>query len=409
MNSTYSKLVSTYTTIRQQSGGARLYVVGYPQIAKVGGDCGLNVHLNSNEVLFSSQLISYLDGVVQRAAKTAGVYYVDTQHAFDGHRLCEAAPSAMNGLTAGGDAGTTVLGKTINFIGAESYHPTPLGYQLLAHTIAQQTNGLATAMPVPGVYAAPEFNANADILQGVPKTGRQIDTTTYDNSISDEMLLRGDSQQVMLNSTAVQMSPGSDYQIVLHSTPLTLATGTADAAGNINQAITLPTSVEPGFHTLNIYGKDLAGDDVDVQKIVYVAASATDYNGDGVPNSQDACLVVPPSGQDADHDGVDDACDTQVVPLATASASTDKENPNSAVRLTASTQAPVADTIQPPNIVLGNFATTGPLNNLAPTAIAANSYTGTRRSLFTLNWLLVGIVTVAITFLTALYLKLQTG
>lgn len=305
----YAKLVHTYTTLRDASGGARVYVVGYPQIAKVGGNCGLNVHLNAAEIGFSAQLIDYLDGVVRQAAQTAGVFYVDTQHAFDGHRLCEAGNKAMNALTAGNDAGISVRGHQINLIGAESYHPTTLGYQLLAKTIAAQTKKMTAPMPTPTKFSVPTFDTAAPILAGVPVTGRPIRWTTHDDMIASDFVLRGDAQLVTVNGADLQLQPGSRYQIVLHSTPIFLDEGSVNADGNITTTVHIPTNVEPGYHVVHVYGTNMAGEPVDVQKVLYVAVSVDDYDGDGIPNTANACLVVSPSGQDADQDGIDDACD----------------------------------------------------------------------------------------------------
>ncbi|HSX05284.1 MAG TPA: SGNH/GDSL hydrolase family protein [Candidatus Saccharimonadales bacterium] len=308
INATYTKLVDTYTTLREQSGGARLYVVGYPQVAKVGGDCGLNVHLNAGEVAFAAQLISYLDTVVERAAATAGVFYVDTQQAFDGHRLCEGGQSAMNGFTVGGDAGTAILGHTVNFIGAESYHPTVLGHQLLAHAIAVKTNGLSAPMPAPGVFAPPQLDANIPLLQEAPKTGRSTRSTRHDDSMSVDVTARGQTEQVAVNGAQAQLKPGGQYSVVLHSDPITIGSGTVDADGNISMSVTVPLNAPPGYHTLHVYATDMAGDAIDIQKAIYVAASANEPSDAG----GDACLLFPASGQDADRDGIDDACDGDI-------------------------------------------------------------------------------------------------
>jgi hypothetical protein len=115
INSTvFPNLVKTYTEI-EKSGPAdtRVYAIGYPQIANPDGSCAVNVRLNKNEILFSQQIINYLDSVIAQAAAKSGVYYVDTQNAFDGHRLCEAGPGdgiAVNGLTAGNDRPTQLGG-----------------------------------------------------------------------------------------------------------------------------------------------------------------------------------------------------------------------------------------------------------------------------------------------------------
>lgn len=311
IDNTYGKLVHTYTTLRQQSGG-RLYVVGYPQIAKTDSPCGFNVHLNSSEVAFSQQLVDYLDSVVQKAAQTAGAFYVDTQHAFDGHRLCEAGDKAMNGLTAGNDQGAKILGHQINVIGAESYHPTQLGYRLLAEAIAAETHGLTAPMPTPTPYAVPVLGSDLPILQGVTITGRKINWVTTDDMMTDDFALSGDTQQVTVDGTTVQLQPGSKYQIVLHSDPVLLDEGGVDADGNVAVTVRIPAGTRPGYHVLHLYGTDMAGDAVDVQKVVYVAASADDFDGDGIPNSANLCLIVPPTNQDVDGDGIDDACDPEI-------------------------------------------------------------------------------------------------
>ena len=318
INGVYSKLVNTYKTLREQSGGARLYAVGYPQIAKPGGDCGLNVHLNGDEVTFSARLIDYLDSVVQRAAQTAGVVYVDTQHAFDGHRLCEApaGESAMNGFTVGNDAGITIDGHVINFIGAESYHPTALGYRLLADTIAKATKNLAASMPGPTAYAAPVLDPSLPILQDVPRTGRAMKRVANDPAIADDFVVRGAAQQVAVNGAELQLQPGSPYQVVLHSDPIVLDEGGVDEDGNVATTVHIPTDVAPGYHVLHVYGKDMAGDDVDIQKILYVAASVDDYDGDGTANEANACMLLPLSHQDVDQDGIDDACDPAITPAS---------------------------------------------------------------------------------------------
>jgi len=312
INATYPKLVNTYTTLRNVSGGARIYVVGYPQVAKVGGDCGLNVHLNADEILFASRLIDYLDNVVQQAAQTAGVQYVDTQHAFDGHRLCESGDKAMNGFTLGGDAGVTIHKHEVNFIGSESYHPTQLGYKLLAQTIAAETDDLAEPMPVATPFVSPIFDPSIPLLTSVAKIGRVVQTVSYDVDLTSDALVRSDTAQLVVNNPELQLQPGSRYQVVLHSTPMLLDEGGVDANDIITTAVHIPNDTDPGYHTLHIYATNMAGEAIDIQKIVYVAASVDSLASDTTSGNGAVCLVVLPSGQDVDHDGIDDACDPEI-------------------------------------------------------------------------------------------------
>jgi len=302
INATYSKLVDTYTTIRDQSGGARIYVIGYPQVAKVGGDCGLNVHLNSDEVLFASQLIDYLDTIVQKAAQAAGVFYVDAQHVLDGHRLCESGDKAVNGFTVGNDAGITIpiLNHEVNFIGSESYHPTQLGYQLLAQAIAAKTNNLTAPMPIPLAFSTPKFDSSVPLLMGAPVTGRPTYAMAYDPTISSDAVLAGDSERVVVGGTAIALQPHSTYRVVLHSDPVLLDEGGVDADGNISTTVHVPANTEPGYHTLHVYATTMAGEPVDIQKLMYIASTS---------NGIHACGAIPLSDQDTDQDGIDDACD----------------------------------------------------------------------------------------------------
>jgi len=72
---------------------------------------------------------------------------------------------------------------------------------------------------------------------------------------------------------------------------------------------------------LHIYGKNVSGENVDIYKTVYVAASSSDLDGDGIANPKDPCVVITPSGIDSDKDGIDDACDPFIdqAPLEVAS------------------------------------------------------------------------------------------
>lgn len=284
INATYSKLVATYRTLRDQSGGARVYAVGYPQIVKAGGDCGLNVHLNASETAFATDLITYLDEVVRQAADTAGVMYVNTQDAFNGHRLCEASAgqSAMNGFTVGKDAGVTVRGHEIEFIGAESFHPTQLGYQLLGQTIAARTNGLHADMPAPQPYRQPAVDLTLPMLENLPQTGRKPQVVHYDQTMTDDgSVLRGSEVDLHIDSSEAQLQPISPYEVVLHSDPITIGGGTVDGAGTIDAKVTIPDTVPEGYHTLHIYAKNMAGEDVDMQKVVYVMSDKDEFGAQG--------------------------------------------------------------------------------------------------------------------------------
>lgn len=303
----FDDLVSTYQDIKAQAPGTRIYVAGYPHIAEPGGACGLNVFLNSYEVQFSTDLIDYLDGVIAQAAAKAGVFYVDTRHALDGHKLCESGDKAVNGLTLGDDQ--------FGLLGHESYHPTVLGHQLLAAAIDAATNGLQAPMPMPQPdAAAPAIADTLPLLANAPagKTGRTLYAVTGTDAATDSFWERGKHALLNLRGLVSHFASGSAVQAVIHSDPEDLGTFTTDANGDISADLAVPGDLPSGYHVLHLYGTDLAGNKVDVRQTVYVMATADDKDGDSIANGQDSCPLVPNSGTDADQDGVDDACDAVI-------------------------------------------------------------------------------------------------
>lgn len=305
INAQFNNLYQTYVRLKASDPSRRVYVIGYPQIVKPDGDCALNVHLSKTETEFAAQLVSYLDSVIAQAAAKAGVMYVNTEHAFDGSRLCEGKNGevAVNGLTAGSDRA--------HVIGAESYHPNQLGHKLLASEIAAATDNLQAPMPAPQPLAAvPVISDSLPILQA-PKINRGLYNII--NAGQDILYVtRGFPVTIPLMNLGNSISSGSLFDAVLHSDPVDLGPLLADSNGNITGSLTIPASTPPGIHTLHLYGKNKAGELIDTQQNVYVAATKADSDGDGIPDQSDSCMFIPNSGVDVDQDGVDDACDAVI-------------------------------------------------------------------------------------------------
>lgn len=320
VNKQHDQLVDLYGQLKNAiRKDAKLYVIGYPQIAKSGGNCALNVRLDNQEIDFSNLAIDYLNKVIELSANKAGVRYVDVTNAFAGHRMCETSSDLMafNGVTLGSDK--------FGIIGNESYHPNKLGHQLYKQLILAQTSNFSQPSPSPNAaLKLPGEDSGLDILNA-PKSDRQVYETNHDETIADNTILRG-SSAIQINSEKHLLQPSSSIRVELHSTPLSLGTFRADNTGKLSTMITIPPSTPPGFHTLHIFGVDITGSPVDIYKTVYIAAAANDYDGDAIVNSIDECIGLPDSGTDTDGDGVDDVCDQNVEVKAIANTSSSQVN-----------------------------------------------------------------------------------
>ncbi|MCA9325212.1 SGNH/GDSL hydrolase family protein [Candidatus Saccharibacteria bacterium] len=361
INSSFQELVATYQSIKDNSPDSRIYVVGYPQIVKPDGDCGLNVHLNQEETEFAAELIKRLDAVVEDAAANAGVYYVDTQHAFDGHRLCESSgdSSAVNGVTAGRDA---IPSYYLRLLGKETYHPTVLGHQLLETAIADQTNGLTKPMPAADpTILQPVLDPSDPLLLAAPASNREQYYVEPDNIITN-IVQQGSTADVSVSGLSHETIANSAYDAVLHSDPIDLGAVYSDDNGDIHSTITIPATVPVGYHTLHLYGKNIAGDNIDIQKVVYI----TDGEQTGY------CGFISDTGIDIDQDGIDDACDGVI------GAAPVKSNDSSEDQTTNGNQS--TDTFEPTPTI--NLATT---NSLQVTATATQINNSPRAVIATLK------------------------
>lgn len=296
------------TTYRTVSGpGRRIYVVGYPQIVIRGGNCAANVHLNDQEIRLFIDLTDTFNQVIKRAAESVGAQYVDVSDAFAGHRMCETKSSqvAVNGFTIGDDDGP----GNFKFVGAESYHPNALGHRLLELAIRGRTNNLKapTAASVNTQLVVADIPSAFPYAE-TPKTGRTINHTVHDSAIIPDVITPGIAAPIKVDASSVVLKPATQYQIKLDDDPTAVALVTTDASGILADTFSLPADVSCGYHTIHMFGQNIANQPTDIFKVVYVAAPDGDCNNGGTSS----CSILPQSGKDLDKDGIDDACDAHI-------------------------------------------------------------------------------------------------
>ncbi len=300
---------------------AQLYVVDYPKIISDTGSCGLNVHLSKNEAELALELTDYLNSAMQQAAEEAQVSFVDVSDALMGHRLCEAksAAIAVNGLTAGTDAG--LFG--IQVLGKESYHPNALGQRLLESAILQQTNHFASPQPTR------TLDNSIQKLLDAPKSGRKIYARSPSKTITTKLQKRGARSKVTINGLEHGLVPGTSYDVHLDGPDgpslgsIISDSNSADVSGDVS----LPAS-SVGGHTLDVIGNSQVDQPVDIVEPIYIENDLIDGDGDGLPDTVDSCIYAVNSGIDADHDGTDDACDGNIDLSISGNSSADGNSSN---------------------------------------------------------------------------------
>jgi hypothetical protein len=306
VRSKFNDLVDLYKQILDQSNGkTKLYVVGYPKFANPDGNCALNVGMEYDELVFGNQTVAQLNDVIRSAANKAGVVYVDIEDVFRGQALCEGKHLAFNGLSKGEE-------QLLGLIGKESFHPNQIGHRLIRNAIWEQTNQLTKPMPGPNeTITAPAQEDDLDFLNK-PKTNQSQYNTYYTDGMTTDIIYKQNNTNISAGDIQNFFKPNSSVEIVIRSDPVRLATVNANIRGYVDTTIQIPDSIPTGIHTINLLGQDLEGNNINLQKIVYVAESENDKNGNGVVDSSEPCGALPYSSVDEDGDSIDDACDPDI-------------------------------------------------------------------------------------------------
>lgn len=308
------KLTALYTELKSAGDpNVKLYVLGYPQfvsdqVAKTNSPienaktCGLNVRLNYDERRMVVESTKFLNSVIRSAADEAGAIYVDTESALVNHQLCDSSPlKAVNGITG-----------VVN--NSESFHPNSYGHSLMAIRVWEATGGetLQDYVCRDGEYTTcPGGSADPVVVPDYFKSAMKNNSKAIaDGTIAPDVLKVGSLFLLLNPTTAPNFIANSAYKVLLYSSPTELGSFATDGDGSIRQEIKLPSTISPGYHTLEIQGTGLDGKPLTIWKIIEVRSDDdNDYDGDGAPNASDQCQYIQPAGVDMDKDGIDDGCD----------------------------------------------------------------------------------------------------
>ena len=268
-----SYLSNLYSKLKEASSGSKVLAIGYPQIIETD-TCKsyIGIILDKSERQFIYQSIGLLNNVISNAANESGITFVDNSDVFESNKLCQSTNTpAMNGVRFGDDM--EVL--NIPIIGAESFHPTPYGHQLMASSIGRLLNSYNKCNECIGMRT---LNAqNSDYWGDINNAPTAINKTTTQN----EIYLT--ERRIKISLPASSFRPSVAVRIELHSDPIELGEFRAGDDGELEVELTLPDGLTVGYHTLHIYGLSPLGEEVDYYQTVHaISGPVKNDQGQGV-------------------------------------------------------------------------------------------------------------------------------
>ncbi|MDB5161975.1 MAG: hypothetical protein JWM52_483 [Candidatus Saccharibacteria bacterium] len=277
----YDSLVTTYRRLAESTPWARVYAIGYPRIVSVNGMCDpiTSTLLDGTERQFIEEGVSYLNRVIRAASNAAGISFIDVENSLNGRLLCDVSsqPSAVNGLRLGDDIAPVKVLPMLKVIGYESFHPTPIGHELEASSIERIYGDLN------------QFHPCSDCNSGIPgipnywgSSGdeRRQKYTSFLASVELSV-----SSKLSIKIDPHNLEPGSQVKIEIHSEEKELGPLTIDPDGGLMAELSLPNTLEPGYHTVHLYGVSYDQQPVDLYEVIRYG-SAEEINRVSINESQ---------------------------------------------------------------------------------------------------------------------------
>lgn len=306
IKSQYKKLVSLYGDIKKASPGVKVYVLGYSQIIldSQGMVCPANtagLDIAERKVMVAGYW--YINQVIKTAAAKAGVMYVDTESALNGHRLCESDKVYANGVSVRGGSERQ-----------ESFHPNADGNAAIADSVWRAVDG-QSLLDYSHYPSAPDNSISerdipdSDYLQ----TASSAVGNSENKNLMNGFVKRGQTQRI--SADELSFKPNSTIQVTLHSDPVDLGSFIATEEGSFDQDVIIPDTVAYGYHTLRASGETYSGEPIEYdQTILVVSNNPSDLDGNSIEDTQESCgPFVIIAGIDKDYDKIDDACDSEIL------------------------------------------------------------------------------------------------
>ena len=252
-----------------------------------------------------------MNNVIEAAADTAGVKYIDIESALGENTLCgSSSPKYVTGISTDKPWRRA---SSSGFFSNESFHPNAHGHQAMTGAIKSALSGkspldysycqgTATMCPKLSEQEVPLTPFFAVAINDTLRT--EIGQTFSPQSVQP---IKGSRLPVSVNDLGRRKA-----EIRIESTPRVLGIVEVGDDGTIDTELTIPADIEPGLHTLYIDAFTPAGEEITLWQYITIYGPDGDLDGNGVDDALQPCPFVVGSLQDSDGDGIDDRCDPEI-------------------------------------------------------------------------------------------------
>lgn len=376
----YGKQLKLYQTLKEASPVTDLYAVGYPQFVSDNSMyCWAQTGLSRAEQDMIRHSVIFANETIKQAALSAGIKYLNIENALEGGQVCQGGEyittplpkivanfttvklqvedaSTMDSRSPLHDYIYQSAGQhyrksaeamannpltTIKVYLQETFHPNAIGHEQIYRYVKNLMNGtslidaqcdgyLIQCTTANGLGAAPELPT----YFGVDTTDQRsvviknfVGITDVDSGkvkILDSNQTIQQGSRVKIGISDSENIPGDKVSIYIRSQKRLLGNAIVGENGSIAAEVIIPEDIPVGNHTLIVEPESNKGA-LYVQS-VFVIGPEGDLDGDGVLDQQDTCQLIVPSGEDADGDGIDNACDLQLTSSSTVKFDTGNSN-----------------------------------------------------------------------------------
>lgn len=220
--------------------------------------------------------VVYLNNVIEKAARAAGVKYVDIENSLQGHKICDSGEAYVNSIV-----GTPVVIKNES---QESFHPNSKGHKAMYGAIRSGLNGYGL-LSYPSYPSSPDASATKSSIEVPEYFAGVIEKNSQYRKLTPNETTKDSSFNISTGKNTLK--PSSSANVKIFSDEVDLGDYVVDSAGLLETELTLPAGFPAGYHTLVVSGVDENDESVEYEQTILVKGSdPLDIDDNGTPDSQ---------------------------------------------------------------------------------------------------------------------------